>query len=106
MELLLDYAMCLAVGYDRGTLIQSVEWVATGRGLGYAHMVDVTGREYALGNPNRATKPVKYGEHLMSAEEFETIFNSSHSFNQALGGCALLSNFEKAIANKSKKYRQ
>ena len=106
MELILDKKLCEFIGYDRGTAIESVEWVSTGRGLGYAHMVDVTGREYALGNPNRATKPVKYGEHLMSAEEFKTIFKSSHSFNQALRGCTTFVNFEKAIQNKSKKYRQ
>ena len=95
MELLLDKQMCDFIGYDRGTAIESVEWVSTGRGLGYAHMVDVTGREYALGNPNRATKPLKYNEHLMSAEEFKTIFKSSHSFNQALEVAQLFCEFRK-----------
>ena len=50
MELLLDKAMCDFIGYDRGCAIDSVEFVTTGRGLGYAFMLDVQGREYVLGN--------------------------------------------------------
>ena len=56
MELLLDKKMCDFIGYDRGCAIESVEYVTTGRGLGYAFMVDVTGREYVLGNPNSSNK--------------------------------------------------
>lgn len=106
MELILDKKICDFVGYDRGTKIHSVEFVPTGRGLGYAYMVDVADRNYALANPNRATKPTKYNEHLMSLEEFKTIFKNRHTFNQALRGCTSFGNFEKALANKSKKYRQ
>tara|TARA_Y100000361_G_C11053106_1_gene286344 strand:- start:255 stop:575 length:321 start_codon:yes stop_codon:yes gene_type:complete len=106
MELLLDKKLCEFIGYDRGTAIESVEWLSTGRGLGYAFMVDIAGREYVLGNPNRATKPTKYSEHLMTADEFKEIFKQSKGFNRALRGCATIDNFKNAQANKSKKYRQ
>ena len=106
MELILDKAMCDFIGYDRGCAIDSVEFVTTGRGLGYALMIDVQGREYVLGNPNRATKPTKYGEHLMTKDEFIETFKTSKGFNKALQGITTIANWDRAKANNSKKYRQ
>jgi len=106
MELILTREILDFVGYDRGAKIETIEFVPTSRGLGYAVMVDEQNRDYVLGNPNRATRPTKYNEHLMGFEEFKSIMKNSNSLNWSLRGCTSLKNFQRAIDNKSKKYRQ